>query len=178
MIALTGGIATGKSTVLDIIKSKGYKVFDCDEYVHTLYQDQLIQKGICQLFDLEDFNYEYLRKMVLKDNDKLHTLSLYLHAFVLEQIKRQSHDTIVDIPLLFEYEYMDLFETIILVYCPRSIQIERLMNRNNISEEQAILLIDKQMDIEEKKQVSTYVIDNSGNLNNLIIEVEKVLEEL
>ena len=85
---------------------------------------------------------------------------------------------IIDVPLLFEAGWNKLFSTVILVYVPEKTQIERLMERDSLDRETARKTINAQMNIESKKELATYIIDNSGSLKNTVEQVKKLFKEL
>ena len=186
-IALTGGIATGKSTVCNLLKLHGFLTIDADKIAHKLLD---IHSGvIAQMFGTKFVeNGKVLRKELGKiifsnENEKL-KLEAFIHPLIKEEIikeaaifEKQNKPYFIDIPLFFEKMHYPIPKSLV-IYTPRQLQIQRLMQRDAISEEEAALKISNQMDIEKKKGLADLVIDNSSNLKNLQKEVERIIEEI
>jgi len=186
-IALTGGIATGKSTVCNLFKLHGFLTIDADKIAHKLL-DQNSTK-IASMFGNEYVeNGKVLRKklgkIIFSNEDNKQKLENLLHPLIKQEIEKKSKifeeqkkPYFIDIPLFFEKMHYPISKSLV-VYTPRDIQIERLMKRDNITKEEAILKISNQMDIEKKKDMADLIINNSSNLKNLQNEVERVIKEI
>ena len=186
-IALTGGIATGKSTVCNLLKLHGFLIIDADKIAHKLL-DENSQK-IEQLFGKQYVeNGKVLRKelgkIIFSNEENKLKLEALLHPLIFQEIEKeaklfeeQNKPYIVDIPLFFEKMHYPISKSIV-IYTLKDLQIKRLQNRDNISKEEAILKISNQMDIEEKKSLGTYIIDNSKDLKHLQQEIEVFLENI
>lgn len=186
-IVLTGSISTGKSTVCKILEEKDFKIIDADKIAHKLLDENY--ENIEKLFGKEYVeNKKVLRKKLgkiifsnQKNKEKLENL---LHPKIKDEIYRQANILekenkiyFIDNPLY--YEKMSYPKTkVMLVYTPQNIQIKRLMQRDNISKEEALLKILNQINIEEKKNLCDIIIDNSKDLKHLKKEVNKALGEL
>lgn len=186
LIGITGGIGTGKSTVTDMIREKGYPVIDADKIAR-----QVVEKGmpaydmIVKVFGEEilqkngEINRKALGKIVFNDEDQRFKLNNIVHSYIYDQIKylidknNYIFDIIfLDIPLLFEeYDIIReggiLFDEIWLVYTDRKTQVQRIIKRDKISEVDAISRIDAQIDIENKKHMASEILDNSGTRDEL-----------
>jgi len=180
-IILTGSIATGKSTVASLLKLYGYTIISADEIAHKKLVEY--SNKIKEMFGTND--RKELGKIVFNDKSKRKELEKFLHPKIKEEILKESNRLedygvpyFLDIPLYFETGNYKEFKNIVVVYTPKEIQIQRLANRNNISLEEAQKLVNLQIDIEEKKQKATYVIDNSQNLKHLQKEVDKFINYL
>ncbi len=186
-IALTGGIATGKSTVASIMKLYGIAVIDADAIAHELLD--LHHEKIAEMFG-EEFVRKgrvlraNLGKIIFSDEKKKKELEAFIHPLIREEIERRSLDFdarefpyLIDIPLFFENGAYDIKDSVV-VYTPPQIQLERYMKRNGLSEEEAMVRINSQMSIDEKKKRSTWVIDNSKNLKHLQAECEAFVDRL
>lgn len=184
-IVLTGGIATGKSTVAKILKEKNFNIIDADKIAHSMLD--LHSEGISMLFG-ESFVKEgvvdrkALGSIIFSDMKNRQKLENFLHPLIKEEIENQSavferHKMpyIIDIPLFFETKNYDISE-VALVYAPLKVQRERLIERDNFTQEEANNRINAQISIELKKAKSSFVIDNSQDLNHLHSEVEKFLD--
>jgi dephospho-CoA kinase len=126
-----------------------------------------------------------LGKIVFNDKEKKKELENFLHPKIKEAILKKVNELekynvpyFLDIPLYFETGNYNEFKNIVVVYTPYELQIERLMQRNNISNEEAKKLINLQIPIEEKKEKASYIIDNSQDLKHLQSEVDKFINSL
>lgn len=186
-IALTGGIATGKSTVCNLLKLHGFLIIDADKIAHKLLDKN--HKQIAQLFGeqyVEDGKVlrKELGKIIFSNEENKAKLEALLHPLIKEEIikeskifEEQNKPYIIDIPLFFEKMNYDI-EKSVLVYTPKDLQIQRLQLRDKIDEKEAILKISNQMDIEEKKKLASFIIDNSKDLKHLQNEVENLIEQI
>lgn len=189
-VAITGNIASGKSEVENILREKSFQVLDADEVVHNLLRDD---EDVKNKF-LEDFKgldfLEYgeisrpkLGKLVFEDKALREKSEKILHPLVKEEIEQFFHQqkergekiVFVSVPLLFEANFEKLFDKIILVLANDEIRLKRLMQRNNLSEEYAQNRINIQMNQENKKELSDYIIYNNGSLDALRINIEDIL---
>lgn len=192
IIGLTGSISTGKSTVSNYLKEKGYKVIDADEITH-----ELMQKGnanyvkIVEHFgdSILDENFEIdrkkLSKIVFSDENELKMLNNLTHPNIFNKIKKTieiSDEKIIflDIALLIEFikdEKWDIsLDEIWLVYVNRNIQLERLIKRNNFSKEEANSRINAQMNIDEKIGYADFIIHNDRDLEYLYEQIDERLK--
>ena len=186
-IVLTGGIATGKSSIAEKFIVDGFTVIDADKVAHTMLE--LHQDKIAQLFGFEyvkdgAVNRKALGSLIFSNPEEKLRLEGLLHPLIFEEIKNQAKEEdkkkkpyLVDIPLFFETKRYPI-EKSIVVYTPKDKQLERLMARDGSTKDEAQQRIDSQMNIEEKKQRSTYVIDNSHDLNHLQQEYVRVKKEI
>lgn len=186
-IALTGGIATGKSTVASLMKLHGIAVIDADEIAHELldqnsdtiakmFGDEFVRKGKVLRTNLG--------KIIFTDEAKKKELEAFIHPLIREEIEKRAQEFdsrefpyLIDIPLFFENGAYDIKDSVV-VYTPPEIQLERYMKRNGLSEEEAKLRINSQMSIDEKKARATWVIDNSSKLKHLQAEVEAFVDRI
>jgi len=186
-VALTGGISTGKSSAVDILKQNGFHVIDADSVAHDVLDEQheAIAKMFGKVFVKEGkVDRRSLGSIIFEDQEKRKVLEELLHPLIYARIAekatkldRRAEPYIVDIPLFFEGGRYAI-ENVIVVYATKEQQLKRLMEREGYSEEEALARIDAQIDIEEKRQNATYVIDNSGNLKQLQYETERIREEI
>jgi dephospho-CoA kinase len=180
IIGLTGGIASGKSTVSALLVSKGARLVDADVIArevmlpgHEVLAAAVKQFGSEILFPDGTLNRGKLGDIVFQDPAALQALNNLTHPAIRREIRERMNSmevedpeklTIVDIPLLFESGLENMFHEILVVYVPREVQIARLMERNGLSLEQAEARLNAQMDIEAKRKKADYIIDNSGEL--------------
>ena len=192
IIGITGGIASGKSTVTNFLRHKGFKVVDADALVHQL------QKPGGRLFQIL---VEHFGEKILLENGELnrHLLASLIFSNLEEQewSKRSQGEIIreelaalrnqltqtealffMDIPLLFEQNYASWFDETWLVYVNRDCQLERLMKRDKISKEAAESRLNSQWPLERKISLASHSLDNNGNQEQLIAQVVQLLEEM
>lgn len=197
LIGLTGGISTGKSTVSKFIMEEGYALIDADKIAREIveinkpaYIKIVEEFGEGILLKDKSIDRKALGKIIFSNKEKREKLNSITHPYIFEAIKDRISElclnrTIVflDIPLLFEqfdlWEHHGIkFDEIWLVYLDNETQIERLMNRDEISKEEALRKIESQMDLNYKKTKSSKTIDNSGDVKYLKEQVDKLLKEL
>ena len=191
MIAgLTGGIASGKSTVSSIFRSFGVEIADADITAKKISEREDVIKEIGEVFGKEVLSEEgqvdraKLKEIVFSDKNKLAQLNNIIHPKVLEEFKKIKENTpkndiiIFDIPLLFEAGMDKMCDTVILVYADRETQIERIKARDGVSRELAEKIIDTQMSLEEKKAKSDIHIENNGTQEELRKKVEDIYRNL
>lgn len=186
-VALTGGIATGKSSATMLLSLYGFRFIDADKITHSVLDENAAK--IAELFgdeyiDNGKVNRAKLGKLVFVDKDERSRLEALLHPLIYDEIEKQSEEQdkfrkpyIVDIPLFFESDRYPIKKSIV-VYTPKEKQIERLMKRDGYDKAEALRRIESQMDIEEKRKKATYLIDNSGDLKQLQDECDRVREQI
>ncbi|MGE1095509.1 dephospho-CoA kinase [Bacillus altitudinis] len=192
VIGLTGGIASGKSTVSQMIKEKGIRVVDAD-----IIAKEAVSKGsaalhqIVQTFGEEvllpngELNRQQLGAIIFSDEEKRKKLNAIVHPEVRKEMLEQRDEgvsnnetfVVLDIPLLFESKLEGLVDRIIVVYTTPELQLSRLMNRNDLSEEEALNRIHSQQPLEEKCQKADCVIENTKDLAFIRKQLENILNE-
>ena len=189
IIGLTGGVATGKSTVSNILKDKGIPVICADELIKKIYQKEdskdFIQKNFGQVMLNNQIDFKKLRHLAFENKDHLVTLESFLYPQLEIEFKKKLTSLgeklpyiIYDIPLMFEKNLQTKFDLSVVVYCPEKTQLERLQSRDQIRPELAKKMIIQQLSIENKKKLADYVIDNSSDVENLILQVDLFLASL
>lgn len=178
---LTGGIATGKSTVSRFLANMGATIIDADKIAYdAVLKEKPAWHKIIEVFgkDILLENSEIDRKklgdIVFNSAEKKHELNCIVHPEVFMEMDRLIKNAsanpnaviILDVPLLIESGMNKDLDDVILVYVPESLQIKRLMARDGISRESALARICSQMPIEEKRRYADIIIDNSGNLGD------------
>ena len=185
IIGLTGGIASGKSTVSNILKGAGACVIDADQIVHQLLaRNQLVRKQVVDYFGPSivsaagEIDRTLLGEIVFADDDKRKQLEKIIHPLVIREMKTQlaNHQArekhiILDIPLLYESKLDCLVEQVWVVYVEPEVQLQRLMNRGQLSKAEAIKRIRTQLPLSEKKEMADLVIDNNGSRRELKAKV-------
>ena len=194
VIGLTGGIATGKSTVCAILENAGAVIIDADRIARKLvkknlpaYRQIVDTFGESILLPDGEINRTALGDLIFNDPRKKQLLNKIVHPQVGKETDRQLKRieknnphalVILDIPLLLESGLHKNLSEVIVVYTPEHIQINRLMQRDHISQENALARIRSQMPIEEKKKLATIVIDNSGMLEDTRKQTLEIFQRL
>ncbi|WP_195851010.1 dephospho-CoA kinase [Aerococcus tenax] len=186
-LGLTGSIATGKSTVSNYFKKVGFPVVDADLGARAVVEPgtqglQAIKEHFGEdfLFPNGTLNRKKLGDVVFTDKDQLKALNQLLLPYIYDWVndraqsyQDQGHQLIVlDIPLLYETKYQDACDAVMLVYVPESIQLQRLMDRDNLSEDEAFDRMLSQYNIEQKLRWADIVIDNQGSIQQTEKQVE------
>lgn len=191
IIGLTGGIATGKSTVSELLTAYGFKVVDADIASRKAVKkgskglDQIREK-FCQeaIDDNGEMNRKYVGELVFNNPEQRIELNKIVHPIVREIMEEEKnhylnegYNVIMDIPLLFENDLQDTVDEVWVVYTSESIQIERLMERNDLSQEDAKARVYSQISIDKKSRMADHVIDNLGDKLELKQNLQQLLEE-
>lgn len=189
IVAITGGIASGKSICTNYIRTLGYTVIDADYITHELYRkkvfnDSLIKHFGNSILDGRTINRKKLGEIVFNDSSKRELLNKITHPIILEEMKKEidkNKDEIlfIDVPLLFEKGFIDLPTKIICISSSDNIRIERLMNRDNISRELAQKIINSQVSNDFIIKNSDIVIDHDNNdLEMFYHNIDNALKEV
>lgn len=180
---LTGGIASGKSTVVSKLESHGIGVVDADKISHEVFREK--ESEIQKLFNtpLEGVELrQWLGKAVFRNEEARTRLEKLMHPLIWEEMDKQAKvfkdkPFIYDIPIYFERSPKKDDDYVILVYVNRTTQFERLKKRNDLTDEEAMDRINSQMSVEEKFQKSHFIIDNNGGLDDLDPFISKLVEK-
>ena len=192
IIGLTGGIASGKSTVVEMIKEAGYKVIDADQLVHDmqakggrLYRALLDWLGDGILLPNGELNRPRLGQLIFSSEEMWHQSAEIQGEIIRDELASQrdclakEEDVFfMDIPLLIENDYQDWFDQIWLVAVSPEVQRQRLMKRNHLSAEEADMRIASQMPLSEKMPYASLVIDNNGSIDDLKEKVKSAIKDL
>ena len=188
VIGITGGIGCGKSSVSKYLTSLGYKLIDTDviskelastssfiESIKIVFGDEFIENG--------RLNRKKMGELIFNDKEANKKLNSLIHPIikkkVIEEINNCNQKMVfVDVPLLYESGFDDLCHKVICVYANIDINIDRLMKRDNLTLDEAVIRINSQMDIEIKKQKAHFIIDNSLDLCYTYSQVDKVINKL
>ncbi|GHP50836.1 dephospho-CoA kinase [Helicobacter pylori] len=189
-IALTGGIGTGKSTTIKILESQGYQILDADKIAHQLLQEhrfEIAQHFGSEILEKDILNRKKLGAIVFQNTNELKWLEDFLHPLIRECMLQKAYELeknhqayFLDIPLFFEVGGKKCYPVskVVLVYAPRVLQIERLLERDKLKEAEILQRLACQMDIEQKRTMSDYIIDNSSSLKDLNKQVERFSKTL
>ncbi len=193
-IALTGGIGTGKSTTIKILESQGYQILDADKIAHQLLQEhrfEIAQHFGSDILEKGILNRKKLGAIVFQNTNELKWLEDFLHPLIRECMLKKAYEKayeleknhqayFLDIPLFFEVGGKKCYPVskVVLIYAPRVLQIERLLERDKLKEAEILQRLACQIDIEQKRTMSDYIIDNSSSLKDLNKQVERFLKTL
>lgn len=182
IVGLTGGIATGKSTVSKVLREKNFPIIDADALVKEVYKSEEslehLKKYYSQVVnDENEINFKLLREYFFQDiqiqNDIESLIYRQLPEIFVKAYKELGSPKVIiyDVPLLFEKNLAPFIDFKTVVYCPRAKQVERLMARDGIEKDLACKILAKQDDIEEKAKNADFVIDNSGAPEDLTLNL-------
>ncbi|MCY7088942.1 dephospho-CoA kinase [Streptococcus oralis] len=190
IIGITGGIASGKSTVTNFLREQGFQVVDADAVVHQLQKPggrlyQLLVQHFGQVILLEngELNRPLLASLIFSNPEEQEWSKQTQGEIIREELaalRDQLAQTeaifFMDIPLLFEQDYSAWFDETWLVYVNRDVQVERFMKRDYLSKEVAESRLATQWSLEEKKKLASHILDNNGSRDQLVTQVVKLLE--
>jgi len=185
VIGLTGGVATGKTTVSNYLREKGHLVICADELIKKIYKQtqthDFISTNYPQVIQNNQIDFRQLRKLFFGNVDIQSKIENHLYPKLQVEFFKsfsKADRVFYDVPLLFEKKLDLLVDATICVYVNPDIQRQRLMSRDSISPQEASLIINAQMPIEEKRKQADFVIDNSKQPRDTFTQVDAVLKTL
>ena len=193
ILGLTGGIASGKSTVDVFFREKQIPVIDCDQIAHDIlnkgekgYELVLKQFGMNILKSDQSINRSALGQIVFDDEKQLETLNRITHPLIFQEIQAKialnnpskNSLVVVDAPVLFEANGQKYCDFTLLIAIPESLQMKRLMLRDRLSKGAALKRIRSQMPLSQKKKLADFVINNTGTKQDLKSKLEQLLLEI
>jgi len=192
LIGLTGGVGSGKSTVAGILRDLGADIVDADEASHAVYApgtagfDAVVREFGPEYVRGGQVDRERLGRLVFEDGDARRRLNAIVHPLVRdwmaertrEAAERGAEVVIQDVPLLYENRLENLFSSVVLVYVPEDVQLERLVEGRGLDQERARAMIAAQMPIDEKRRRAHHVIDNSGTREETRRQVEEMWAQM
>jgi dephospho-CoA kinase len=193
VIGLTGGIASGKSTVSNMIRKQGIRVIDADQIAREVvevgkpaYQQIVDTFGDEILHDDQTINREKLGTLIFADQKKREQLNHIVHPAVRKEMLTQTQEekeqhaklVVLDIPLLFESKLTYMVDKTILVYVDEEKQLKSLMERNDLSEDDAKIRIRSQLPLKEKIKLSDEIINNNGSIEETEAQLHELLRKL
>ncbi|MBV8444881.1 MAG: dephospho-CoA kinase [Candidatus Dormibacteraeota bacterium] len=192
LIGLTGGIATGKSTVAGMLARRGAAIVDADELAREVVEPgrPALQAVVSRFGDSVvqpdgRLDRTALGQLVFSDEAARRDLERITHPAInelmqqriAEHFARDAPAVIADIPLLFEKRRQDMFEGVLLVWAPRAVQLQRMLQRDAIDESSAAARLAAQLDIDDKRALATWVIDNSGTITATQVQADSWWDE-
>lgn len=186
LVGLTGGIASGKTTVSHLFLEEGVSVIDSDQIVKDLWKTDInmvdeIEQAFGYPMNLE--GKKKLAKDIFRDEKKRQILNHIIHPRVFHVIEQEKMRLkgekiiIIDMPLLIEVGYQDKVDEVLLVYVDEPTQIMRLMKRDGISKDEALAKIQSQMSLEDKKAYADVVVNNQQDITSLHAQVKSFLKQ-
>ncbi|WP_314160736.1 dephospho-CoA kinase [uncultured Gemella sp.] len=188
-IGITGSIACGKSTVSDYLITKGYTIIDADKLGHVALTSNDVKRKLAEKFgenilENNEISREKLGKIVFGNTENLKNLNSIIHPKIKELILKLQEEhkdedlVFLDIALLYEANFVDLVEKVVVVYADEEVQLERLMTRNSLTKEEALIRIESQMSAHKKASLGDFVINNSYNKEETFRQTEEIIEKL
>jgi len=192
VIGLTGGIASGKSTVSSILTGKGMTVVDADvearlavEKGEEAFDEIIAYFGTSILQDDGTIDRAKLGSIIFHDEANRLKLNSIVHPAVRKRMNKKKDEAIksgekivvLDIPLLFESKLTYMVDKTLLVYVDEETQLQRLMKRNQLSEEDAIARIKSQMPLNDKKELADAIINNNGTIEETKVQLDEILHK-
>ena len=189
IIGLTGGIASGKSTVSEYLAEKGYKVYDADKIAKNISEKKSVQEEIILNFGNKildengNVDRKRLKAIVFENKDKLNKLNGIIHPKVIDfyrNLKEKNTDEILifDVPLLFESGIDKFCDKILVVISDYEIQLNRIVERDKIDRDLASKIIKSQISNEERIKKADMIIENNSSLEELLKKVERFCETI
>ena len=194
IVGLTGGIASGKTTVAELLKEEGATTLDADQIARELVQphrpawNELIRSfGKKILLKDGSIDRKKLAEKVFVDPDQRKRLNQILHPLITDEIERRIREigqkdpeaiVVIDAPLLIEVGYHRRMDKLIVVISTQTEQIERLKVRDGINSEEALRILSSQMPLEEKAKFADFVIRNEGSVAEIRKRTKEVFQEL
>ena len=194
IVALTGGIASGKSVVAEVLEELGCYIHHADKIAHDLMEPEkpawkkiVAHFGKKILNEDKTINRSRLGKIIFSDEKERRFLNELIHPLVLEKkkevssrLEKERHYNIFisEAALTIEAGFADFFDKIIMTYCKKEVQKKRLMERDGISRKQTMKIIKSQMQPQEKMKYADYIIDTSSSLQSTVEQTERVYRNL
>ena len=189
IIGITGGIASGKSTVTNFLRQQGFQVVDADAVVHQLQKpggrlfEALVQHfGQKIILENGELNRPLLASLIFSNPEEREWSKQIQGEIIRKELATlrdqlaQTEVFFMDIPLLFEQDYVSWFDETWLVYVNRDVQVERLMKRDQLSKDEAESRLAAQWPLEKKKDLASHILDNNGNQEQLLTQVVSLFE--
>lgn len=179
VIGLTGGIATGKTSASKFFQSQGIPLIDADQLIHQIYAKpetiEFINRTVPDVINNHKIDFKELRVRFFSDDVLKEKIVNYLFSHLPGQFNqelRKFEDSdfeyiIYDVPLLFERGIQSKIDISLLIYAPATTQVERVMKRDGNTEELAKNILAHQLDIEEKRQLADFTVENTKNFKYL-----------
>lgn len=192
-IGLSGGLASGKSTVAAVLRRKGYQVIDADQVAREVLQKGTIGlQKIVEIFGQQllesngELNRNKMAEIVFSSPDQLKKLEMIVHPLIQEKVRitrknleeKKEKIAFYDVPLLFEKNLESQFDATILVYSSETVQKSRMKSRNNWSDVEIQSRLSAQLPMAEKLKKAKWVLNNEGTIADLEKQIDDLLGRL
>lgn len=195
IIGLTGGSGSGKAAICEILAGKGAYIVNTDKIAHEIilkgkpaYDEILLCFGAGFLDENGEIIRRRLSELVFSDKSKLDKLTEITHKYIIEQSVNEINEIrtqgkgysfiVIDAPLLIEANMQTICDMVWVVHAKTDKRIERIINRDNINEQQALLRISRQMPFEQLKQYADVLIENNGTIAELESKIERLVKDV
>ncbi len=188
-IAITGGIGSGKSALCEIIKKLGYPVYSCDEICRDLYKSQRVLRGIKKIFPtavsgkfILSADKKAISSLSFNNDENYNKLSSYLQPLIIKKLfkllDKEKGVCFAEVPLLFECNYQNDFDKVIVVLRDFSSRAESVNSRSGLSLEEVSLIAKRQVAYEKLDLSSYLVVLNNGSLEDLEKKTKELIETI
>lgn len=189
LVAITGGIGSGKTTLSNLIKAKGYKVFSCDEICAEIYKKRGFLKRLKKIFPnavegrvFLSANKKVIREQTFNNEENLKKLNALLHPIIMKKLMaslgKQKGIVFGEVPLLFEGGFEDLFDEVIVVIREKTDKIESVKNRSGLTDTEIEEVMNAQIDYDSTDFSKYIVIKNDGDVSILNEKAKAVISSL
>jgi len=194
VIGVTGGIGSGQSSVCEILASQGCKIIDVDKKAkHIIKKDKTLQLKLKEAFGEEIFdrngelNRRLLANIAFSDGYKTQLLNKLVHPRMVSEMIEEMETArfsqrfpliVVDAALIYEISIEQMFDAIIVVYTDLEHRIQRVMKRDNLTRDEILARVRRQIPLEEKRNWADYVVDNNGSFEDMKKQTLKIFHEL
>jgi len=194
VIGVTGGIGSGQSSVCEILASQGCKIIDVDKKAkHIIKKDKTLQLKLKEAFGEEIFdrngelNRRLLANIAFSDGYKTQLLNKLVHPRMVSEMIEEMETArfsqrfpliVVDAALIYEISIEQMFDAIIVVYTDLEHRIQRVMKRDNLTRDEILVRVRRQIPLEEKRNWADYVVDNNGSFEDMKKQTLKIFHEL
>ena len=190
ILGITGGIASGKSTVSGYLKSKNIPIVDADAISHKVMGKgkpllKLIEEEFGSMFFVDGrLDRQLLGQYCFQSKDRVEKLNSLVHPFIFEEMEKQLEENknapivVLDAPLLIETGLHNRCDKVLIVTCTRGKREARAIKRSNLPKLEVRKRMDQQLPDSERKKNADYIISNNGTIENTFRQVDKVLKEL
>lgn len=190
ILGLTGTTGSGKSTVSEYLKSKGAFIIDCDTVAHMIIDKQEVKEEIVSAFGdvLEDgkVNRKALAKVAFSSKENTKKLNNITHPVITKEIEKlialakllKAPLTVIDAPLLFEAKIENICDATLTITADKDLRLKRIMERDNIDKDSALLRINTQKDDSVYSEKATYTVTNNGGTEELLSAIDQIIYDI